>query len=85
MKHFPGRVHDVASGDVMTNTRETLKKICDFLEITCTEEYLRDCASIVNPVVSQTRGNVVWTGDQMNRVQKLIKEFPFLGRYSFES
>ncbi|KAJ7377632.1 hypothetical protein OS493_027709 [Desmophyllum pertusum] len=25
-KHFPGRVHDVASGDVMTNTRENTQE-----------------------------------------------------------
>jgi len=85
MKHFPGRVHDVASMDVITNPRETLMKICDFLEVTCTEKYLQDCASIVSPVPSKTRDNVVWTEDQIKRVQKLIKHFPFLTRYSVES
>lgn len=85
MKKFPGRVYDVASIDVMTNTRETLKKICDFLEITCTDKYLQDCASIVDPVPSKTRGNVEWTEDQIKRVQKLIKHFSFLRRYSLEN
>ena len=84
-KHFPGRVHDVASMDVMTNTRETLMKICDFLEITCSEKYLQDCASIVSPVPSETRNNVVWTADQIKRVQQLIKQFSFLRRYSLEN
>ena len=84
-KNFPGRVHDVASMDVMTNTRETLMKICDFLEITCSEKYLQDCASIVSPVPSKTRNNVVWTADQIKRVQQLIKQFSFLGRYSLEN
>ncbi|KAL9959266.1 hypothetical protein ACROYT_G032575 [Oculina patagonica] len=85
MKKFPGRVHDVASIDVMTNTRETLKKICGFLEITCTDKYLQDCASIVDPVPSKTRGNVEWTEDQIKRVQKLIKQFSFLRRYSLRN
>ena len=84
-KHFPGRVHEVASMDVMTNTGETLMKICDFLQVTCTEKYLQDCASIVSLVPSKTRDNVVWTEDQVKRVQQLIKEFPFLRRYSLES
>ena len=84
-KHFPGRVHDVASMDVMTNTRETLMKICDFLEVTCSEKYLQDCAAIVSPVPSKTRDNVVWTADQIKRVQQLIKQFSFLRRYSLES
>ena len=74
-KHLPGRVHDVASIDEMTNTRETLMKICDFLEVTCSEKYLQECASIVSPVLSKTRNNVVWTDDQIKRVQQLIKRF----------
>jgi len=84
-KNFPGRVHDVASIDVMTNTRETLAKICSFLEITCTERYLHDCASIIDPVPSKTRHNVQWTEDQLNRVHTLIRQFLFLRRYSFEN
>ena len=83
-KHFPGRVHDVASIDEMTNTRETLMKICDFLKVTCSEKYLQECASIVSPVPSKTRNNVVWTADQIKRVQQLIKRFSFLRRYSLE-
>ena len=83
-KKFPGRVHTVASIDAMTNTKETLTKICTFLEITCSDNYLDDCASIVDPAPSKTRLNVEWTGDQLNRVKKLIKQFPFLRRYSFD-
>ena len=83
-KNFPGRVHDVASIDVMMETRKTLVKICDFLGITCTEKYLRHCASIVDPRPSQTRHNIEWTGKQIKRVQSLIAKYPFLQRYSFE-
>lgn len=84
-KNFPGRVHDVASINVMTETRKTLMKICDFLEITCTEKYLHDCASIVDPRPSQTRHNVEWTVKQIKRVQSLIAQYQFLQRYSFEN
>lgn len=83
-KNFPGRVLDVPSIDAMTHTRETLTKICDFLEITCSEKYLQDCAAIIDSVPSKTRHNLKWTGNQLNRVQRLIEKFPFLRRYSFE-
>ena len=82
-KYFPGRVHDVASMRLMTNTRETLMKVCEFLGITYTQKYLDDCASIVDPVPSKTRHFVDWTKDQLSRVHKLIKEYPFLGEYDF--
>ncbi|XP_058960889.2 uncharacterized protein [Pocillopora verrucosa] len=82
-KNFPGRVLDVASIDVMTYTTENLRNICNFLEITCTEKYLQDCAAIVDPVPSTTRTNVEWNTDQINRVRRLISQYPFLRRYSF--
>lgn len=84
-KTFLGRVLDVPSMEVMTKTKETLTKICDFLEVTCQEQYLQDCASIVDPVPSKTRHNVEWSGDQLKRVKALIRQFTFLRRYSFES
>lgn len=82
-KNFPGRVLDVAGIDVMTYTTENLRNICNFLEITCTEKYLQDCAAIVDPVPSTTRTNVEWNTDQINRVRRLILQYPFLRRYSF--
>lgn len=82
-KNFPGRVLDVAGIDVMTYTTENLRNICNFLEITCTEKYLQDCAAIVDPVPSTTRTNVEWNTDQINRVRRLISQYPFLRRYSF--
>ena len=84
-KNFPGRVLDVHGMDLMKNPRETLMKICDFLEITCTKKYLEDCASIVNPVPSHTRQFVKWTEIQLKRVQMLIENHSFLQSYSFEN
>lgn len=84
-KTFLGRVLDVPSMEAMTKTKETLTKICDFLEVTCQEQYLQDCTSIVDPVPSKTRHNVEWSGDQLKRVEAFIRHFPFLRRYSFES
>ena len=83
-KNFRGRVLDVESMQLMMNTKETLMKVCKFLGITCTQKYLEDCASIVDPVPSKTRHFVVWTKDQLSRVIGLIKEHPFLGRFEFE-
>ena len=83
-KYFPGRVLDVESMHLMMNTKETLMKVCKLLGITCTQKYLDDCASIVDPVPSKTRHFVGWTKDQLRRVNELIKEHPFLGRFKFE-
>lgn len=84
-KNFPDRVLDVHSMDLMKYPGQTLMKICDFLDITCTNKYLEDCASIVDPVPSQTRHFVRWTEEQLNRVRTLIKNHSFLQLYSFEN
>lgn len=83
-KYFPGRVLDVESIHLIMNTKETLMKVCKFLGITCTQKYLDNCASIVDPVPSKTRHFVVWTKDQLSKVNELIKEHQFLGRFKFE-
>ena len=83
-KYFPGRVLDVESMHLMMNTKETLMKVCKFLGITCTQKYVDEGASIVDPVPSETRHFVVWTKDQLIRVNELIKEHTFLGRFKFE-
>ena len=73
-KYFPGRVLDVESMHLMMNTEETLMKVCEFFGITCTQKYLDDCASVVDPVPSKTRHFVVWTTNQLSRVNELIKK-----------
>ena len=81
--HFPGRVLDVESMHLMTNTKETLMKVCEFLGIACTQKYQDDCASIVDPVPSETQHFVEWTRDQLRGVYDLIKTYHFLGRFEF--
>ena len=82
-KYFPGQVHDVESMRLMTNTKETLMKVCESLGITCTQKYVADCAAVVDPVHSKRQHFVEWTKDQLSRVHDLIKEYPFLGGYEF--
>ena len=59
-KTFPEDFINVVSMDAVKKPAETLRKICDFLEITCTEKYIQDCAAIVDPVPSITRHRIVW-------------------------
>jgi len=80
-KYFPGRVLDVESMHLMMNTKETLMKVCESFGITCTQKYLDDCASIVDPVPSKTRHFVEWTKPQLSMVYCLIKTYQSLGRF----
>ena len=81
---FPGSVLDVPSMDIVTKPVETLRRVCQFLEITCTEQYLQDCAATVDPVPSITRDFIEWTAEQKNAVYDMMRQFPFFEGYSFD-
>lgn len=74
------RVHLV---DLVTNTRETLQDICDFLHLECTEQYMRTCEASIFSELSQTRALVQWHPEHKASVEAWIKQIPWLQRYSF--
>ena len=69
--------------DVVANPRKYLTKICNFLHLDCTEEYLKLCEETLFSELSQTRGFVEWRPDQIALVQELNVGVPWLRRYSF--
>ena len=82
---FLDSVIDVPSMEIVRNPVETLERICQFLEITCTEQYLLDCAATVDPVPSITRDFIEWTAEQKNTVYDMMKKYPFFEDYSFDN
>jgi len=81
---FPVSFLDVPSMEIVKNPVETLRRICQFLEITCTEQYLLDCAATVDPVPSITRDFIEWTAEQKNRVYNMMAKYSFFGGYCFD-
>ena len=75
---------DIPSMEIVKHPADTLRKICVFLEITCSEEYIQDCAATVDPVPSITRDFVEWSKEQKERVYEQMKEFSFLKDYSYD-
>ena len=82
---FGDRVLDISGEDFVREPTKYLRKMCDFLEISCSEDYLRDCASIVDPVPSKTRSLLVWTPKQIEEVYSLMQPLKFLKSYTFEN
>ena len=75
---------DVVGLELVRRPAETMRKICDFIEITCSEDYIQACAEVVDPNPSITRNYVVWTKEQKNRVYSEIEQYPFLADYTFD-
>ena len=81
---LPGSVLDIPSMEIVKHPADTLRKICTFLEITCSEDYIQDCANTVDPIPSITRNFVVWTDKQKKSVYDQMRQFSFHDGYSYD-
>ena len=81
---FPGRVLDIPSMEIVKRPADTLRKICALLQVTCSENYIQDCANTVDPIPSITRDFVEWTENQKKTVYEQMKRFSFFEGYSFD-
>ncbi|WP_345969860.1 sulfotransferase [Sulfurimonas sp. HSL1-6] len=67
----------------MEHPKEELKRICDFLGLETTEEYLNACAAIVYTKPHKTRNDYTWDEALKARVSGEIEKYPFFEGYSF--
>ena len=73
-------VHNV---DLVHDTRGTMKQLCTFLEVECYEFYLQQCQEKVFSELSKSRKLVNWSQEQINEVERKMKDYHFFDRYSF--
>lgn len=62
-----------------------LQRICSFLGVETTEEYLNSCASILYKSPAKSRYSVQWSKDYIDLVQRHIAKFDFLQGYSYDT
>ena len=75
----------VHSVDLVRDTRGTMKQLCTFLEVGCYEFYLQQCQEKVFSELSKSRKLVNWSQEQINEVERKMKDYHFFDRYSFHS
>jgi hypothetical protein len=61
-----------------------LTRVCRFLGIEASEDYLKACASILFQSPEQSRQMVEWSSKWIGQVERKIERFDFLEGYSFE-
>ncbi|HEY2326944.1 MAG TPA: sulfotransferase [Gaiellaceae bacterium] len=77
-------VSSVRHEDVVAKPQAELRRLCEFLGIEPTADYLESCASIVWEKPHQTRRLVEWSDTQVDRLRMVIDQHPFLAGYSFD-
>jgi hypothetical protein len=84
LKRFGDDVITIVSEEMIKNPTKELKRLCKFLSVSCSSDYLKDCSSIVNTSPSRSRHTILWTQKTKEFVSELIKKTSMLHRYSFE-
>ena len=75
-------IHNV---DYIHETRHVLLKVCAFLNLDCQDDFLSMCEKATFKQPSRSRQVLSWNKDHRKAMKRLIKDFPFFQRYSFES
>jgi hypothetical protein len=71
--------------EVIADPKGELRKLWGFLDLPCTEDYLKDCASIIYSSPSKTRLKTEWSAGLRQNVQDQINRYEFLQGYTFDS
>ncbi len=69
---------------LINSSREHLTRLCGFLGLEATSNYLDDCTSIIYPSPHRSRHEARWTPELIEQVKDRMASFDFLRGYSFE-
>ena len=71
--------------DLIVDPKNTLIKLCNFLHVTCSNEYLQICTNKIYKTESKTRHMIEWTNEQLRVIQQNIDKFSWFEGYNFNS
>ena len=75
-------VMDVHGKDLTTNLMVIINKMCDFLQVSCSNNYLNTVGRKIFSSESKTRYKVAWTDEQLSEIRENILKYDSLKRYS---
>ena len=71
--------------DLIADPSTVIRRICGFLGVSCTEEYVDACKQKLFRKASHSRELVEWPESVQKRIEAAIKQFSFFQRYSFQT
>ena len=74
-------VLEVYSEDLIEDPKGTMKRICNFLDLECWDEYLQQCYDKTYKSPSKTRNVVKWTSEVLDYINGKLMRYPFFHRY----
>ena len=76
---------EIHGKDLISDPRGTLLKLCNHLEVNCSNNYLEICSNKIFKTESRTRRLIKWTDEQIKKIQQNIDNYRNLKGYSFDS
>jgi hypothetical protein len=67
------------------NPGTKLAEVCHFLGLEVVDDYLNECAAIINPEPERSRQLIDWDSDHIRIVEDRLAQYDFLQGYSFDS
>ena len=74
----------IHNDDLISDPKSTLERICAFLQIGCTADYIGNCTKVVFDTKSRTRNNVYWPSHLKQGLLNTVKHYSFLARYQHD-
>ena len=79
----PEEFLDLRYEEFVERPEQMLREVSGFVGLTVSDDYLRDCAQVVEPV-SRSRDRFIWSVAQRQTVESLIARQSVLTGYAFE-
>jgi hypothetical protein len=78
-------IFDFKIESLIENPKYALNKLVNFLELETSDDYLKDCSSIVFKKQKLSRSEIKWNRESIYYVKKKIEAYEFLDGYNYES
>ena len=76
---------NVHNKDLIMNPRRVIISLCEFLEVSCPDDYIEKCSNRMFHNLSRTRYRIQWEDYHITTIYKNIQKFDSLLRYNFNS
>ena len=67
--------------DFIANPKSEIAKMCEFLRVVCSEDYIKKCSEKIFSKESKTRYKITWTNEQIKNIRSFTQRFDSLKRY----
>ena len=84
VKTAADKTTNIHCSDLIGNPREEIIKLCEFLEVQCSEDYISKCASHVFTEESHTSKLINWPPEVKESIQHKLDSIPLFKAYNYK-